>query len=391
MLYHSVMVNKKICILFDADPMTGPKTGVGYYTTNLIQALSEIDPENIKLIGHYFNFLGRGKNKLPTATNISYRCSYLLPRKVVNLLRRLGVHIPFEFLVRSRGDFIIFPSYLTRISFYKTPYTTIVHDVTYLEHPEYVNTRNLNDLVRFMPQTLEHAAFITTISQTTKKALQHFYPQLQQEIVVEHIPPTLLTKSTSSTEKRVLSRLNINKKFILFLGTIEPRKNIINLLQAYETLSSIQDEYALVIAGGSGWKNDQIYTLLSQLQDKGLDIITTGYITDEEKSVLYKKTSLLVLPSYYEGYGMQLLEAADFGIPIVASNIDVFREIIGGGASFFNPNDVTDISQTIEGLLLDTRRQKKIIANQKEIVKKLSWNSLASSVLKRIIRYSNLN
>jgi hypothetical protein len=132
---------RAITLLFDAGPLVyGNKTGVGRATEGLVLSLAKAYPNELELVGHYFDFLHRKKDlALPSAPNIHYRITTLVPGKVFNMLRRLGVWIPFEFLVKKRGDFHLFPAFVGWPSLYKTPSAPFVHDITYIDYPQYVD------------------------------------------------------------------------------------------------------------------------------------------------------------------------------------------------------------------------------------------------------------
>jgi glycosyltransferase involved in cell wall biosynthesis len=163
-----------------------------------------------------------------------------------------------------------------------------------------------------------------------------------------------------------LKKMGIQGKYILFVGSIEPRKNIQNLVEAYTKLPMfIKDTYSLVLAGGKGWKDEQILASIKDAQNNGNKIIQTGYITEAEKDALYKDASLFVLPSHYEGFGMPIYEAMQYKIPIVASNIPVFNEIAGDSITYFDKDSVGDIANVMEKIISSKSLQK----NRLELMK----------------------
>lgn len=373
---------KSKIILFDADTMVGEKTGIGHYTEKLIEGMSDIAGDDVEFVGHYFNFLGLSKNNLPVKKNITYTPSKLMPRKLFNALRRVGIHIPVELLVRRKADFMIFSNYLRKRSLFGTPYLCVVHDLTYIEKPEYVAKRNLKDLVRFMPDTLRNATLIFTISNATRNSIEKYYGYINTPVFVEHIPP-ISRERNYPVRPSNLSYLK-HKKYILFIGTLEPRKNINGLLSAYEETSYLNQNYSLVLVGKNGWNNTEITKKISRLKNNGLDLITTGYVSEDEKAWLYKHARIVVVPSFYEGYGMQLVEAAHHRVPLAVSDIPVFREVIKGGAVYFNPNNSRNIGEILSSTLSDKSAIDTLKKNQEKVIKKLSWNKVASSFYSKV-------
>lgn len=382
------MKTKPLCILFDAQSMLGNKTGVGYYTKSLVSALAAADTAGVELIGYYSNFMGRQSvSDLPTAPNLTYMVSRLLPVKLLYVLRRYGLAIPFELLIRRRGDFLLFPSFLDYPSLLHTPSASVIHDLAYLEMPETVSVTNRHDLETLVPRTLARSSFTLVPSEITRQAILRQYTDYTRPIVVGHIPPVSTLAVAKDVSRKTIASMGVTKPYVLYVGTLEPRKNIVNLVKAFQMLpESLRSSHALVLMGSKGWgSHDAINTILSHAADAGLQIIATGYTNDAQKAALYSNAVLLVQPSWYEGYGMPLVEAAAYGLPIVASDLPIFREVLGEGAAIFcNPADPHAISSAVQQALSDTELRKRMISAQRMLVRNLSWEDLADSVLDQI-------
>jgi hypothetical protein len=186
-----VRKNKRIKILFDAVPLASTtKSGVGKSVEGIVLALAHTYPNEVELVGHYFNFLGRKEGyDLPSAPNIRYRKTVLLPGKIFNMLRRLHIPVPYELLVKERGDFHLFLAFLGWPSSFHTPYAVFAHDVTYLLHPEFVSSKMRSDLVRFMPKTLRRATFIITNSASSQQGLMEAYGLDKEIFLPISLPP----------------------------------------------------------------------------------------------------------------------------------------------------------------------------------------------------------
>lgn len=369
---------KKIKILFDANPIVnGNKSGIGYYTQQLIQSLADNYPQDIVLVGHYFNVLGRKRPSLPEAPNIHYVQSKIMPGKILSLTRKLGFQLPLELFFKQRGDVALFTNYVCLPSIFKIPRAIVVHDLAYLETPQYVSAKNRNFLQRFVPRSLQAAKLVMTVSQTTLDAVLHHYSVNPDRFLITPIPPIALTSPTGNN----LERLGITKKFILFVGTLEPRKNILNLVKAYEALpQEIRNTYSLVLAGGTGWYIEETLGYIKTSQANGHDIITPGYIYEDTKAELYQKASLFVLPSFYEGFGMPILEAMNFDLPVALSDIAIFHEVAGPAAVYYDPNKPDNIAQRIAALLTDTAQQQKLVKAGRQKLKEYDWQKIAQSV-----------
>lgn len=377
--------SRKIKILFDAGPLVnGHRSGVGKTTEGLVLALANDYPDQVELVGHYFDFLGRKKAAgLPAAPNIRYRRTVLIPGKVFNMLRRLGVWVPFELLAKERGDFHVFPGFIGWPSLFGTPHAPFVHDVTYIDYPEYVNSTARYDLQKIMPRTVRNAAFIITNSESSKQGITKYY-KLDKTILVEHIPGVNVVKLPQDEADKRIADLGIVQPFLFFLGNMEPRKNLVGLVRAYELLDkNIRDKYALVLAGQKGWNDEEIVASISRLKESGANVIQTGYVSDEDRAALFMNASIYLMPSHYEGFGMQLLEGMDYGTPMIATDIPVLHEV-AQGAALYCQTSPEDIAAKITHLLGDTKLQQQLVEAGRERLKDFSWHKVSKDIFEQI-------
>jgi glycosyltransferase involved in cell wall biosynthesis len=211
-------------VLFDAHPLIGKKTGVGYYTDLLVRELAKQHPET-EFVGYYHNFLYRKKiPPLPVASNIRYRRVAFMHGQIVNLLRRFHILLPIELLTFTRANFILYPNFLGLSSLFRTPSASVIHDLTFVDLPEYVAPKNLSDLTRFIPAQIRRSSFIITVSEFSKQRINEAFGVPLSDIVVTPIPPETPELRDAGAERSILEKLGIASKYILTLGTIEPRK-----------------------------------------------------------------------------------------------------------------------------------------------------------------------
>jgi len=368
-------------LLFDANPLVSSrKSGVGYYTYRLIDQLAKKYPD-VELVGHYFNFLGRKNPNLPQYKNISYKTSWLLPGKVLSLFRRLGLQLPLELFFKRRGDVVLFTNFVALPSLLPIKKIMVVHDLCYIDHPEYMQPANQKFLSRFVPQSIKKSNLILTISESTKKSIEKHYPVKNKKIVVTPIPPPAIPAKTGPRP----DSLSWDGKYILFVSTLEPRKNFVGLARAYTLLPQpVKDKFALVLAGGAGWHIEDSLKEINELVVAGNNILVTGYMSDADKDYLYKHASLLVMPSHYEGFGMPILEATSYGVPVAASDIGVFHEVAGKAAAYFNQDDPKDMASKIEAVLTDSDYRKSLSQEAKAQLTKFEWGEVADTVMDSI-------
>ncbi|MBA3758506.1 glycosyltransferase family 4 protein [Candidatus Saccharibacteria bacterium] len=376
------MSKKPLIILFDANSLARKKSGVGYYVDLLIRSLSETGGDEIKLVGHYFNFLGK-KNitDLPTGKNIRYVQSRVMPGKILSLCRKLGFQPPYEIFTRTRGDILLFGNYVILPSFFKSKKIAVVHDLGFIDYPQFISTKNLNFLREWVPRTMRNADMVITISGFTKNRIIENFGLPENKLHITPIPPVINPPSPTGS----IDRFNIPDKFILFIGTIEPRKNIGALLSAYEQLSDkLKSNYALVLAGGKGWNDQEILEKIEELQSSGLNIIMTGYVSDDERALLFEKTTLYIQPSIYEGFGMPILEAMSYGKPVICSDIEVFHEVAGDSVVYFDKDDTLSLTNAVQYLLEDGAAYKDYADRSKVHLRGLeTWDEIARKLLNK--------
>lgn len=379
---------KPLTILFDANPLAASgKSGVGYYTSRLIAALAAEYPNEIVLIGHYYDFLGRKKDlDLPQAANITYCTTRVLPGKFFNGLRRyLRVQVPLEILARCRADVLLFPNFSIGPSLFSKPRVVTIHDLYFTVHPEHINANNIDFLQKFVPRAVAQAELILAVSENTKQTIVATYHEPVEKILVTPIPPPLPVIVAEDVLQQTLHGLGIKKNYLLFVGNLEPRKNLIALIAAYQQLpADLRNNYSLVLAGGKGWNDGGITAAITQAQQAGDDIITPGYVSDAQKFALYQAATIMALPSHDEGFGMQILEAMSYGVPAAVSDIAVFHEVAQGAAAYFDQTNPAAIAACLEQLLATPSLRTELAQKGRHVLTHYKWSTVARDVFTKI-------
>ncbi len=229
------------------------------------------------------------------------------------------------------------------------------------------------------------AAYITAISDATR---QDFLTQFAGQVEPERVRtiPIAATSNLESVQdleliKRVCERYNIIRPFIINVGTLEPRKNVTRLLKAYAALPlPVRTTHQLVIVGPYGWKVPALQQLVATLQLEN-DVIWTGYIPDNELSVLLSAATIFVYPSLYEGFGIPILEAMQCDVPIITSNISSMPEVSGNAALLVDPTNVEELTAAMQHLLLDENARTQLIERGRIQRTRFSYRHMAKEVL----------
>ncbi len=345
------------------------KTGVDYYAQGLIGSIAKSMPDT-NFICFYFTELGdklsiSGDNIIPLPIQ---KYSY----KKYKLQLLLGIAPPLEKLLRvDEIETVLFPNfYIFPIRSRGAKIFPIIYDTTYLDTPEYVDFRNRLLLTRLVKQSARRATKIITISEASKRRLQRRYGRSDDDYSIIYPAPSTTPKQTKT------SKLKLPKNYFLFLGTIEPRKNIVNLILAHRGLDEdTRKRFPLVLAGGKGWKDEEILDLMAV---KDEHIVQLGYITDSQKATVYSRAFAFVYPSLFEGFGMPVVEAMLAGLPVVTCRNSSLPEA-GGGAAIYCDESVEGIMGGMIACINDKNIKKRITLGKKHAVK-FSWKASASKL-----------
>lgn len=351
-------------ILADAAPLySGPLTGIGYYTESLLDGLRADDKVDVS--GYAFNFLG----KKPSVSGPGIHEQKLLPGKLLNYPRYLGVELPLEMFFNTRGfDAILGTNYLIPPTLRHIPSIATIHDLCFYDHPEWVQGPNAHILRKLLPKTVKRSAGIISISEFSLSRIREVYNYTGPALVVS-IPP----KVSMATAKKPMQISLEPKSYFLIVGTIEPRKNLGLALDAYEKLpKDLQREYPLVLAGKPGW-DPRILGRLRSGTNK--NIYYLDYVSESERTWLYKNATATLVPSHYEGFGMMTLESLALGTPTITSDIPPQREILGSYGQYFSPTDPTALTELMEKFSSKSY-VLEALQKQSKVLEKYSWEQV---------------
>ncbi|MFA6105483.1 MAG: glycosyltransferase family 1 protein [Patescibacteria group bacterium] len=340
------------------------RTGVGEYAFELITAILKTDRQN-----QYFLFY----NSLFTPTLPEFNfpnvtiAKFSFPNKLLNLSSLFFKYPKIDLLIRnkfklSKLDYFFSPNLNFTSLSSETKHLLTIHDLTFELFPNYLTAKQLiwHRLANTRRQC-EEAKIIFTPSSNTKRDLIEYFNLPAEK--VKTIYPGLSSVFQKTNTSEIVKKNNLPEKFILFLGTLEPRKNITSIIRAFEmSQNSLSDKYDLVIAGAPGWKNSKI-KMLSQKSILKNRIHFVGYINDSDKPELYKKSALFIYPSFYEGFGFPVLEAMASGVPVITSNRSSLPEITDGAAHLVNPHRIDEITNGIIKILSNQEYRNEMIKN----------------------------
>lgn len=349
-------------------------TGIGNYTNSLICELNEIDHEN------EYTFLcpdDQPENYLRFSRSYTF---YSLPKDDL----REEVEIPI-WLSDEKVDLFHLPQNGFRIPTQcSCKLVVTIHDLIPYFLPEMVRPSFLRRFTNEMPTIVEHADRIITVSHTSKKDIINIFKVAPEKIVVIPSAPTSafrpLPKST--TKNWLRDTYGLKKPYILYVGGLNPRKNVPELIYAYAKIRKLLPcGQPLVILGPEGKHLSKLRLLGEALNLTAEELIFPGFIDSSELPYFYNGADLFVYPSLYEGFGLPPIEAMACGTPVITSNVSSLPEVVGEAALTVNPYDTLDLAETILKVLSDDSLRSDLIRKGLQHSRKYNWRNIAQQVL----------
>jgi glycosyltransferase involved in cell wall biosynthesis len=350
--------------------------GIGRYVRDLTAALSRLDTQQ-----PYRLFVsGASKNKLPSppAQNFTWRPTPLTPTWLARIWHRAHVPLPIETFIGKidlyhATDFVLPPANR------KTRTLLTVHDLSFVRVPETASPSLKAYLDVVVPASVKRANHVLADSQATKDDLISLYQTSPEKI-------TVLLSGVDNRYKRVDDQQVQNvvrekykigaQPYIFTIGTVQPRKNYSRLIRALAQLRAEGNDIALVIAGGRGWLEDEMYQTLrdTKMQDH---VRLIGFADENDIPALYSSAICTAFPSLYEGFGLPVLESMACGTPVVTSNVSSLPEVAGDAALQVNPYDIEAITDAIRQLINDSTLRATLTERGYEQIKRFTWESSA--------------
>ncbi|MCM1244098.1 MAG: glycosyltransferase family 4 protein [Roseburia sp.] len=370
-------------IAFDGQPLLGQnKTGIAYNEDGLLKGLLKQYGQDQYAVD-IFSFK-HANEKRAAVSHYSADLEIHECRWFSGTLFRLFsliFPIPYCWFFDQKREITHFCNYVIPFGVRGKKVVTI-HDLAFREYPETVRMRTMLMLKRNVKRSIKRADAIVADSEFTKQEIIKYYQVAPGKICV--VPcgvDTTQYHTEYSTEQVecVKEKYNIEGDYFLYLGTLEPRKNLCGLLRAYKNFydkrkKTGEDIPRLVLAGGKGWMYDDIFRTADEICLEEY-VIFTGYVDEEDKAPLMKGASVFCFPSFYEGFGMPPLEAMACGTPVLTSNNSSLEEITGEAAVQVSPDDVGEMAKAMELLWSDKELCKEFVEKGFERVQKYSWEN----------------
>ncbi len=358
-------------IAIDAREMAGVLAGKGRYITELVKALAVIDHDN-----QYYLY---SKEPIPVELPANFE-----KVKIGGLpgLRQLWLTLDAK---HKRADLLFAPTGYLPIILSLIPTIMTVHDLAlFITADARPSFKTLLAERLLLGLAVKKASRVITVSQSTKRDLHKIF-----RVPIKKVDVTLLgydaeryTPVATIEDAEILTTYSLQAtNYLLFIGTLEPRKNIVGLITAYGALpEGLRKTYPLVIAGQKGWFYDEIFETVKKL--KLVESVRfLGRIPDAHIATLYRQARLFAFPSFYEGFGLPALEALASGTPVITSNLSSLPEVVDKGGLLIDPNDTDSISSALTTLLTDEATYQKLKNETIDQAKQFSWSVTATETL----------
>lgn len=376
-------------ILVNVQSLQPPVTGIGRYTTELLNQL--ILDNNIQAFDVTKNYTKQQlEKKLKNVNNPLLNSN--TQRNLSHTFKKIVKNMPCAYALRQLiqqqinkphlkecSDYIYWePNYLLQPFDGKSVAT--IHDLSYIQYPQYYTSASLKWLEKNIEASITQAGAIVTLSEFSKKEILTNFsiPESKISIVPPAVSDDFKQAVTEENIAKIKEKYQLPYRYILSVGTLEPRKNIKSLLQAYSLLpNKIKQDYPLVLVGTKGW--GEVVTELQAMIDKK-EVLVLGYIAQEDIPILYKAADLFVYISLYEGYGMPIAEAIASGLAVITSENSAMSEVAQNKVELVNPLDIEQISNAMQLYLQDREAKNELIEKSTSIIKEWSWKKSAEKL-----------
>lgn len=368
-------------VALELQPCLKNKSGIGVYTYELSKRLQVY--ENLELVGNVFNFMNRNDLTLDLQ-ELDFKKNYcrVFP---YGIYRRIWHSIPISYntLFKEKVDIAHFFNFIVPPKIEGKIVNTI-HDLTFKFYPDTMDERNLKRIRQDIDYSIERSDIITTVSECSKwdivKELK--VPPEYVKVISPGVDYASYSRVCSSEEKRLVKeKYKLPQCYVLYMGTLEPRKNILGLVEAFAMLKNEEglEDIKLVLAGKKGWLYESIFKRINELNLED-EVIFTGYVDEKDKVVIYQLAKCFVFPSLYEGFGIPILEAMAASVPVITANVSSLPEVAGEAALLTSPTDNVKMAECIFKVLTDKMLSENLIARGLKQVQKYTWDESADKL-----------
>ena len=358
----------KIRLLVDSISLLSSLTGIGRYTYEISKNIKAMNKYDLEFFYGYYS------NKLiepSSGMEIKNLKSIIVKNNLIKKIVRKILFTSSKIFAPSY-DLYWQPNFIPNDGIKAKKIVTSVHDFSFILYKDFHPKERVEHINRYFYKNVLKSDMIITGSQYTKNEILERLNFKENEVKVIYHG---INHELFKVYEDVTVDFDIPTKFILSVGSIEPRKNLLGLLKAYDIIDvTLKEEYKLVLVGFKGWENKEIMSIIENNKE---NIRYLGFVSDEDLAKVYNLASLFVFPSFYEGFGLPPLEAMACGTPVVSSDLTSMPEVCGAAAIYCNPHDIENIKNKMELVLTNVKLQNKLIAKGLKRASEFTWEKSA--------------
>lgn len=358
----------KTKILVDAISLLSPLTGIGRYTYEISQRLKN---QNNNEVDFFYGFFSKKLQKPSQKSNTKNLKSLITKNPIIKKLARKVLNI-YSAIFSPTYDLYWQPNFIPKNGIKAKKMVTSVHDFSFILHSDFQPKERVKYFKDNFFKNIYRSDIIITGSNYSKQEILERLDFSEDKIrVIYHG----INHDIFRVYKDLSLDFDLPKKFIFSVGSIEPRKNLLGLLKAYNLLEAkTKQEYKLVLAGFKGWENKEIMQLINKDKE---NIFYLGFISDEELAKVYNLATCFVFASFYEGFGLPPLEAMACATPVIASRLTSIPEVCSDASIYCDVHNEKDIKDKIELVLADNNLQQSMIQKGLKRASEFSWEKSA--------------
>ena len=374
-------------ILIDAVSLLSPLTGIGRYTYEISSRLRKLSADKYEIFFNYGyhskELYGLSNNQSATEQKAKKLQSFI---KKSPLLKRFSrsFYLFITKFYKTEYDLYFQPNFIPNSNIKAKKLICTVHDFSFMLQPHWHTRELIDHYNKNFFSLIKKADHIITGSNFTKQEIIDYMqiPQDKISVIYHGVDHELYKPYPQNELQETKEKFSLSQNFLLFVGSIEPRKNLLTLLRAYNLLTNDEkEELPLILVGFKGWENQEIMQEIEKNRDY---IRYLGFVSDSELAHIYNLATIFIYLSLYEGFGLPPLEAMACGTPVIVSNVASLPEVCGDAALYVAPTDSIDIKNKILAIAKDEKLREELSQKSKAQAALFSWDKAAQEHLKVI-------
>ncbi len=361
-------------LIINSIPLLSNLTGIGRYNNEICIKFKQKDMYDMY---YYYGFISKKYLTKENRQQLGMIKSIIRKLPFFKYFRKIILYVK-SIITQSKFDIYWEPNFIPQSDIKALKIVTTVHDLSFILQPEWHPKDRIKYFNTYFFKNIERSDRIITVSKFIKnEIIEHLgFNEKKISVIYNGVDHEIFKVYDQKILQITKSTLNISKHFILFVGSVEPRKNLILLLEAYSLLDkTIKKKFNFLLVGFKGWNNTKVMDIIKREEQY---IQYLGYLSDQELAHVYNLASLFVYPSHYEGFGIPPIEAMACGTPVIVSNAASLPEVCADAALYCDLYDANDLKEKMTDILTHTKLSEQLRIKGLKHAKQYSWEKSAT-------------